>query len=107
MDRKIEEAKEIIKEEVEKAGLKVVKIILFGSRIRGDYKEDSDWDFYVVVDKDIKFNEMKKLIGKIQLRLAELNLPNDLILRGINQFEKAKKIVGNISYYAAKEGIEI
>ena len=120
------EVKKIITEECEKAGFNVVKIILFGSRVRGlslihifvkiilfgsrvrgDYTEESDWDLLVILDKDITFNELKKLTGRIQLKLAAINFSNDLIFRGINQFNKSMKVVGNISYYANKEGIEI
>lgn len=107
MEKILEVARKIIIEEVEKEGFKVIKIILFGSRVRKDYKKDSDWDFLVILDSDISFSDLKKLVGRIQLRLAEFNLPNDLILRGINQFENSKKIVGNISYYAEKEGVAI
>lgn len=28
-------------------------LILFGSRARGDYKEDSDWDFLILTSKDL------------------------------------------------------
>jgi predicted nucleotidyltransferase len=101
------EVKKIITEECEKAGFNVVKIILFGSRVRGDYTEESDWDLLVILDKYITFNELKKLTGSIQLKLAAINFSNDLIFRGINQFNKSMKVVGNISYYANKEGIEI
>lgn len=107
MEKILEVARKIIIEEVEKEGFKVIKIILFGSRARKDYKKDSDWDFLVILDSDISFSDLKKLVGRIQLKLAEFNLPNDLILRGINQFENSKKIVGNISYYAEKEGVAI
>jgi predicted nucleotidyltransferase len=107
MKKRLEIAKKVISEEVEKAGFNLVKIILFGSRVRGDYTEESDWDFLVILDRDITFSELKKLTGRIQLRLAAFNLPNDLILRGLNQFNQSKKVVGNISYYADKEGIVI
>ena len=39
LDKNLEIAKKIIMEEVEKAGYEVERIILFGSRARGDYKE--------------------------------------------------------------------
>jgi predicted nucleotidyltransferase len=38
-------AKDIITSEFEKAGYKVINIILFGSRARGDYEKGSDYDF--------------------------------------------------------------
>ncbi len=52
MGKEIEIAKAIITREIEKVGLKVIKIILFGSRARGDFKKDSDWDLLVIVDKE-------------------------------------------------------
>lgn len=46
------------------------EVILFGSRARGDYKKDSDWDFLILTDKaaqdktinDLKFNIFKIVI---------------------------------------------
>jgi predicted nucleotidyltransferase len=38
-------ALQVIKEEIEKRGLKILKVILFGSRAKGEAKEDSDRDF--------------------------------------------------------------
>ena len=61
LNKNLEIAKTIINEEIEKAGYKVDRIFLFGSRARGDYKEGSDWDFFVLIDKDI-FKEDLKII---------------------------------------------
>jgi len=38
---------EIIREEIEERGMKVLKIILFGSRAKGTFREDSDWDILI------------------------------------------------------------
>lgn len=99
--------KKIITEEVEKEEFKIIKIILFGSRTKGNYTDETDWDFLVILDSDISFRELKKLVERIHLRFTRLNLPNDMILRGFNQFNRSKEVVGNISYYADKEGIVI
>ncbi len=103
----LEKAKIIISEEVEKEGFKVKQIFLFGSRARGDFNKESDWDFFVVLDRDISFQQLKKIVGRIQLRLVEEGIPSDVILRGENQFNEARKSVGNLSYYVAQEGILI
>lgn len=44
-------------------GERLDKIILYGSRARGDYREDSDFDFAVVLkDKEVKrYSELKNL----------------------------------------------
>jgi len=40
-----------------KATVKAVEpnatLMLYGSRARGDYREDSDWDFLVLVDEEV------------------------------------------------------
>ena len=38
-------ALQVIKEEIERRGLKILKVILFGSRAKGETTEDSDRDF--------------------------------------------------------------
>jgi predicted nucleotidyltransferase len=100
-------ARKIINEETGLKGFKVLDIILFGSRTRGDYKEDSDWDFLIIVNKDISFSEVKEITGRIQSRLSEYYIPNDIIIRGIEQFNNSKRTVGCISFYAEREGIRI
>jgi len=85
----------------------VIKIILFGSRVRGDYNKESDWDFYVIVDKDLDFNRRWEIILKIKRRLAEVEIPNDIIINSVNWARKYQNDVGRITYYALKEGVEI
>ena len=65
MNEKLKEIKRIIIEELEKQNIKVHKIILFGSRARGDFKEDSDWDILVVVDRKLSFCEKWDIIDRI------------------------------------------
>ncbi len=97
----------IIKDKIERKGIKVLKIALFGSRVRGDYKEDSDWDFLVVIDKKLSFQEKWDIIDEIKIELARLKIPNDIFLRSEEEIMEAKDDVGTIVYYALKEGIEI
>jgi len=98
---------EIIKEEIEKIGSKVLKVILFGSRARGKANEDSDWDFLIVVDKNLDRPTKQELIIKIKRELARLKIPNDIIINSLKEFEDRKNNVGYITYYAEKEGIII
>ena len=41
------------------------EVILFGSRARGDFKEDSDWDFAAFANLDVNNNTRKILTHKI------------------------------------------
>jgi predicted nucleotidyltransferase len=79
-DKNIEIAKRIIIEEVEKAGYHVDRIILFGSRARGDYQKGSDYDFLIAIDKDLARNEKINLTSKISLRLSDY-IASDIIIK--------------------------
>jgi predicted nucleotidyltransferase len=103
-NEKIEKVVKIIKEEIEARGLKVVKIILFGSRAKGTPKEDSDWDLLIIIDKDLDRNTKLETIVKIKRRLALLKIPNDIIINSIREFEERKENVGYMAYYASREG---
>ena len=97
----------IINDVLEEKGIKVKKIILFGSRAKGDFKQDSDWDLMIVTDRNLSFLEKRKIIAEMQRRLAKLKIPNDIILKSEQQFDTMKKYVGCMSYYASKEGLQV
>lgn len=106
LDKNIEIAKNIITEEVEEAGYKVVNIILFGSRARGDYNEGSDYDFFVVLKEDIERRDESDLLLKIRRKLAKSKIRNDTLINSINELQESNN-VGNIAYYALKYGVVV
>jgi predicted nucleotidyltransferase len=98
--------KRIILEEAEKLGIEVERIILFGSRARGDYREDSDYDILVVIKGEISRDEKRVLATRISYRIArELLLPADIIITTETRWKKYSKIVGTVEEVAANEGI--
>ncbi len=105
LDKNIEIAKKIISEEVEKAGYKLDRIILFGSRARGDYKESSDYDFFVVIDdKDISRENYKTILRNIYNRM---DLSADVIIKSKLLYNHQQNGTGFLSYYVNKEGISL
>ena len=54
-------------------------IILFGSRARGDYRADSDWDFLILLDEQIS----KEVKNQIRNALYELELETDEVISSI------------------------
>ena len=94
----------VIKEEFAKRGLTVEEIILFGSRARGDFNEDSDWDILVVVSEDIDRETYRELWYRVYRRL---NVPIDLIIVPKGKLEELKDSPGFIYYYALREGVRI
>lgn len=107
MEKEIEIAKQIIVEEVNKFGLEVKMVYLFGSRAKGNYTKDSDWDFYIVVDKNIDFRHKRKLNAQIRRRLAEMRIPNDIIIQSQSIVKKRINDVGYLTHYVLKEGVKI
>jgi len=97
----------VINKAFEKEGVRVLKIILFGSRARGDFSKDSDWDFLVIIDRNLNFNEKWEIIDEIKRELAVLKIPNDVIVKSKERFDEMKNYVGNISFYAFKEGVVV
>ncbi|MEO0156666.1 MAG: nucleotidyltransferase domain-containing protein [candidate division WOR-3 bacterium] len=104
MEKEVEIAKKVIIEESQKFGLEVKTIFLFGSRAKGNYTKDSDWDFYVVVDKDLDFSHKRKLNAQIRMKLAELKIPNDIIIQSESAVQERKDNVGYLAYYVLREG---
>lgn len=95
----------IIREEFAKLGIETKRIFLFGSRARGDARPDSDWDFLVVVDRDIPRSEKRDLIMNILRKNAELFIDAEIIIKSENQFVSDLEDKGKVTYYALHEGV--
>lgn len=63
------------------------KIILFGSRAKGDYKDESDYDL-LVIKKNLK--NQRKLVHKIYLGFKNIGAPVDILAIDMDNFEKLK-----------------
>lgn len=79
-----------------------VRIILFGSRARGDAREDSDYDFLVVADTTLApiermFVARKALWGQ---RLAA-----DIFVLTPSEYDLFSKRVGSVAATANDEGV--
>lgn len=58
-------------------GENVESIILYGSRARGDARDDSDIDILVVLKKDFNYSEMLRRSSKL---VSSLSLENDVVI---------------------------
>ena len=80
------------------------KIILFGSRARGDYDTDSDYDF-LVLKRGI--TNGRKLSGDLKIKFYQkrLLLPIDVIVMDHDRFYQLSDTTGFIYKDIKKEGI--
>lgn len=80
------------------------RIVLFGSRARGNYREDSDYDLLVIMPLA---RPRKTLMAEIDQCLWGLRIARDILVMSPEEFEQEKMICGTIAREAAKEGIII
>ena len=99
MDSAREKIEEMVRRIV--AGFDPEKIILFGSHARGDAGPDSDADLLVVMK--VSGSKREKAV-EIDLALAEIGLPKDVIVVTPEEVERYKDLVGTIIYPALREG---
>ena len=100
-DRQIaERLKELV---LRSQGDHVRRIILFGSRARGDARPDSDYDLLVVLRALEPRQRQATLIDLYQL-FRGVGVTVEPHVMGEEEFEETRGVVGGLAYPAAKEG---
>lgn len=94
-----------IKKEFFDRGIQIKALLLFGSRARGLSGPESDWDFLVVVDREIDRNERLEIVRLIRSRLAKNMISVDVLVKSEARYMEQSGNVGYITYYAAREGV--
>lgn len=67
----------------EKFGTHIVKVILFGSRARGDYEPDSDYDVLILLDE-----VTKETVDEIDEIVWQIGWDNEALITAIVHDEK-------------------
>ncbi len=107
-DKILKEIKRTILEIANEMNIEVDKIILFGSRARGDYKPKSDWDILVVTKKIQDNNIKRELWLKIYEKLTELLKSEvDLLIIDNYNYSRYKEFSGYVFYWINKEGVKL
>lgn len=77
------------------------RIILFGSYARGQAEPDSDVDLLVVMPVS---GSKRRMAVEIDLALAGMGLPKDIIIVTPEEMARSRDIIGTIVYPAVREG---
>jgi len=84
------------------------KVLLFGSRARGEGNSQSDYDLLVVTSGAFAPRVKMNWENKIRKALVySLNLPFDVILQSQSEIDEKRNLAGHIVHYAMKEAVEI
>lgn len=91
----------LVKQEVIKVDPKA-EVLLFGSRARGDFRKDSDWDFLILLNQPLT----KDLKEFIRDKLYDLELQTDSVISTIihTKSEWEDRAVTPIYQVIKKEG---
>lgn len=90
---------EIIKRILNK--IKAQKIILFGSRSRGDNTEESDYDLLIICNNDV---DIKKISKEIYSQFIGITKGVDVIIRPQNYVDENKACANSFINSIIKEG---
>jgi len=83
------------------------KIILFGSRARGDFSEGSDHDVLIIVKKTLPVKEKMRLFTLFRRDLAKRGIDADIIIKSTDEVEYYKNKIGNVVRTAMMEGVAL
>ncbi len=81
------------------------KILLFGSRARGDNCDKSDYDFLVITKETIDIRKKRSLKSLLRKELARFKIPADILIQSEEEINTKKEITGHIVKQALKEGV--
>jgi predicted nucleotidyltransferase len=81
-----------------------IKIILFGSKSRGNENQESDYDILVIMPEGTHRRNTSKLFYK---KIADTGLPVDIIVATPNDIVKHKNNIGLIYRSILVEGKEL
>src|SRR4051812_1465024 len=84
------------------------RVILFGSRARGDNKINSDYDLLLITKRNFSLKE--KLNSRVEINrllVNALHSPVDVLLNSEEEIDIKKTLPGHIIRWAVKEGIEL
>lgn len=94
------EVMEFIRERLS-ATFDIERIILFGSRARGDAEPDSDWDVLVITNSNLPFAERQ---ANAMRCLGRRNSAVDLLVYTPLEADRSSQFLGSPLYWAELEG---
>lgn len=83
------------------------RIILFGSRSRGDYNGISDYDIIVVSDKNIDIKAKRRYASLIRKELAVMGIHVDVLVKTEMDMFYYQDKIGSVVREAMRDGVTL
>jgi uncharacterized protein len=83
------------------------KILLFGSRAKNTYSEDSDFDFMIITKNNLDIQEKNFIKALLRKKLAKQKIPADILIQSEEEIKTKKKVTGHIVRVILQEGIPL
>jgi len=84
------------------------RVLLFGSRARGDYDRHSDYDLLVVTKQELTQKEKLSWSSKMHRAIVKaIHAPIDLLLYTEEEISKKQELPGHIIRTAIREGVAL
>ena len=81
------------------------RIYLFGSRARGDARQDSDVDLLIVVSEPFGPEHSRfQQINRVYRALSPFRIPNDVLLYSSDEFAKWSQSLNHVVGRCSREG---
>ena len=82
-------------------GFQPTRIILFGSKARGDDNANSDVDLLVIFPNAA---DKRKIAIDIRRSLSEFNIPKDILVSTPAEIDRKRNLIGTVLHTALREG---
>lgn len=108
MDKQIiYQIKERILKTLTGMNLSANRLILFGSRARGNFSAYSDYDILVVINTDLQIQEKMSISKMVREDLARLGFDVDVIIKSESEVAYYATKYGSVVRNALKEGVAL
>lgn len=97
---------EVIRSQVNSV-LPAEMILLFGSRVRGDFKSASDYDIMIVTKETFDGRKKIKFCASIAKLLAYNGIDADVLMNSEDEIKKKRELKGHIVRTIMKEAVAI
>jgi predicted nucleotidyltransferase len=99
--------KQVILTAIAGVGVAIERIVLFGSRARGEARADSDLDILVITLQPLANVDRMRLTKAVRSALAKLLIPADVIVLSHEEVETRRIVPGSIIRNALREGVAV